>query len=75
MPVTHYSDGGATILPVRDCPMVRIEHYRQQASECLARSRACTDQKDAAQLAIIAARYFELAKQREHAKEAPTDRE
>ena len=55
--------------------MVRIEHYRKQASECLARSRACSDQKDAAQLAIIAATYFELAKQREEATEARTDRE
>ncbi len=54
--------------------MVRIEHYRKQASECLARSRACSDQKDAAQLAFIAATYFELAKQREDAAEARAEK-
>jgi hypothetical protein len=55
--------------------MIRSEHYRKQASECLARSRASSDQKDAAQLAIIAATYFQLAMQREEATEAWTDRE
>jgi hypothetical protein len=54
--------------------MLRLEHYRKLASECLATSRVCSDQKDAAQLAIIAAAYFALAKQREQAKEARTER-
>ena len=54
--------------------MVRSEHYRKQAHECLATSRVCSDQNDAAQLAHIAATYFELAKLQEQLKEARTDR-
>jgi hypothetical protein len=53
--------------------MVRSEHYRKQAYECLATSRVCSDQKDAAQLACIAATYFQLAKMQEQLKEARTD--
>jgi len=54
--------------------MTRSEHYRKQARECLATSRACSDRKEAAALAIIAAAYFELATVPEKA-EAPTGAE
>jgi hypothetical protein len=39
----------------------RRDYYRIQAQECLAASRACSDQKGAAQLAVIAANYFDRA--------------
>jgi hypothetical protein len=37
--------------------LARSDYYRIQAQECLAASRACSDQKEAAQLAVIAAHY------------------
>jgi len=41
--------------------MARSDYYRMQAQECLAAARVCSEQKEAAQLAIIAASYLERA--------------
>jgi hypothetical protein len=40
-------------------------YYRAQAQKCLALSLACSDRKQGAQLAFMANRYFERAKELE----------
>ena len=42
-------------------------YYRAQAQRCLVLSRACSDRKQRAQLALMANRYFERAKELEQA--------
>ena len=53
--------------------MARSDYYRMQARECLAASRACSDRKEAAQLAIIAATYLVRAEMLE--RMSPAHRE